>query len=61
MSCIRVINSSVAAEEERREREEDEDDDDDDDDENTAAKFYMPEMTVMVPATIAALSHLCFF
>lgn len=56
MSCIRVVNSSVAAEEEREEREEDEDDDD----ENTAARFYMPGMTVLVPATIAALSYILF-
>ena len=54
MSCIRVVNSSVAAEEEREEREEDEDDDD----ENTAARFYMPGVTVLVPATIAALSYI---
>ena len=57
MSCIRVVNSSVAAEEEREEREEDEDDDDD---ENTAARFYMPGVTVLVPATIAALSYILF-
>ena len=56
MSCIRVVNSSVAAEEEREEREEDEDDDE----ENTAARFYMPGMTVLVPATIAALSYILF-